>query len=167
MSPEVYALDANVFIEASRRYYAFDLVPAFWQCLARFAAKRRIVSVDRVRSELEKGHDELWVWIRDNLHDTFASTDDVDVIQTYKRIMGWAQAQNQFTDAAKAEFAAGADAWLVAYAVAKGCIIVTHESYDKNVRSKVKIPNACAAFAVEYIDTFSMLRRLGGLNGEP
>ena len=29
-APVVYVLDANVFIEAARRYYAFDLVPRFW-----------------------------------------------------------------------------------------------------------------------------------------
>ncbi len=32
-APPVYLLDANVFITASRRYYAFDLVPTFWSAL--------------------------------------------------------------------------------------------------------------------------------------
>lgn len=26
----MYLLDANIFIEASRRYYSFDLAPSFW-----------------------------------------------------------------------------------------------------------------------------------------
>jgi hypothetical protein len=30
MKRSVYVLDANVFIEAARRYYAFDLATRFW-----------------------------------------------------------------------------------------------------------------------------------------
>lgn len=29
----VYLLDSNVFMEAKNRYYAFDIVPGFWQAL--------------------------------------------------------------------------------------------------------------------------------------
>jgi hypothetical protein len=75
--------------------------------------------------------------------------------------MGWVQAQDQFSDAAKAEFATGADGWLVAYAKCKGCIIVTHELPATDARRKVPIPNVCDAFDVNYHDTFEMLRQLG------
>ncbi len=54
-----YVLDANVFIEAARRYYAFDLVPRFWESLIHHAAKGRIESIDRVKQELDKGKDEI------------------------------------------------------------------------------------------------------------
>ena len=30
MKPRVFVLDSNVFIQAKRHYYAFDLVPNFW-----------------------------------------------------------------------------------------------------------------------------------------
>jgi hypothetical protein len=33
MNQSVYVLDADVFIEASRRYYAFDIAPKFWDSL--------------------------------------------------------------------------------------------------------------------------------------
>ena len=48
-----YLLDANVFIEAYKRYYAFDIAPAFWNNLAlaaqdglvmRFLPQGRVVS---------------------------------------------------------------------------------------------------------------------------
>jgi hypothetical protein len=29
----MYLLDANVFIDAKNRYFAFDIVPAFWDWL--------------------------------------------------------------------------------------------------------------------------------------
>jgi len=37
-----YILDANVFIEATRRYYAFDLAPKFWDSLVHYAANGQI-----------------------------------------------------------------------------------------------------------------------------
>ena len=49
-----YVLDANVFIEAAHRYYAFDLAPRFWESLEHHAANGRVRSIDRVRQELER-----------------------------------------------------------------------------------------------------------------
>ena len=54
-----YLLDANVFIEAKRRYYAFDLCPGYWECLVWHHRAASIQSVDRVKVELERGADEL------------------------------------------------------------------------------------------------------------
>ena len=51
----VFALDANVFIEAYRRYYGLDLCPGFWICLHRYGVRQRVVSIDRVRTELLEG----------------------------------------------------------------------------------------------------------------
>lgn len=51
----VYVLDANVFIQAARRYYAFDLAPAFWRALVDHASEGRVQSIDRVLRELERG----------------------------------------------------------------------------------------------------------------
>ena len=75
--------------------------------------------------------------------------------------MSWVQAQDRFSDAAKADFAAGADGWLVTYAKAKGRIVVTHEVLNPDIIRKVPIPNVCEAFSVSYVDTFEMLRQLG------
>jgi hypothetical protein len=157
----VYLLDANVFIEAARRYYAFDLVPRFWEHLIRNAEVGQIGSIDRVRDELERGRDELATWVQEKFVAGFASTDDMDVIRSFAELMTWVQAQGQFTDAAKADFARVADGWLVAYALVKGCIIVTHEVPAPDARRKVPIPNLCEAFNVPFVDTFEMLRALG------
>lgn len=60
-SDKKYLLDANVFIEAKRRYYAFDLCPGFWDCLVSHHQGDRIQSIDRVKQELERG-DDLLQW---------------------------------------------------------------------------------------------------------
>ena len=75
--------------------------------------------------------------------------------------MIWSQGQAQFTTAAKAEFARVADGWLVAYALAKVCIVVTHEQFNLEAKARIMIPNACQAFGVKYVDTFQMMRELG------
>jgi hypothetical protein len=156
----IYVLDANVFIEAARRYYAFDIAPPFWPILIDQARNGQLLSIDRIKGELERGKDELAEWAKINFHEYFASTADDDVTAAYGRIMVWSQGEAQFTHAARAEFASAPDAWLVAYALAKGCIVVTHEQFNSEAKARIKIPNACREFGVEYVDTFQMMRNL-------
>lgn len=156
-----YSLDANVFIEAARRYYAFDLVPRFWTGLEQLAREGRVRSVDRVKQELEKGHDRLAEWAARDFAHGFASTDTAEVLAEFRRVIAWVTAEAQFTDAAKQQFASGADGWLVAYARANGDVVVTQEQLSVDVRRRVPIPNVCNAFGVRYVDTFQMLRELG------
>ena len=161
MADKQYALDTNVFIEAARRYYAFDLAPGFWKGLVIHSDGGVVASIDRVKDELDKGKDELSEWAKNHFSHAFQTTNDVDVLETYRRVMAWAQSQAQFTDPAKAAFAASADGWLVAYAAAKGSIVVTHEVMNREIKRRVPIPNVCQAFGVRFIDTFEMLRELG------
>ena len=156
-----YVLDSNVFMEAARRYYAFDLAPKFWESLVHHAANARLESIERIKQEIERGNDELAIWATSQFSDAFASTDEEDVTESYSEVMSWVQAQDQFSDAAKADFAAGADGWLVAYAKAKERIVVTHEVLNPDIIRKVPIPNVCEAFGVSYVNTFEMLRELG------
>lgn len=161
MSGLVYLLDTNVFIEAARRYYAFDLAPKFWDTLIQEANRGVIESIDRVKQELAKGQDELADWINADFGQAFCSTNDAAVFECYAQLVTWVQDQEQFTDAAKADFASGADGWLVAYAMARERVVVTHEVPSADIKRKVPIPNMCDAFEVEYVDTFSMMRDLG------
>ncbi|HUO06618.1 MAG TPA: DUF4411 family protein [Candidatus Binataceae bacterium] len=161
-APPKYVLDANVFMEAARRYYAFDLVPAFWQALIDNAQKGRLLSIDRVRDEVSYP-DELAKWSKGSFHPWFVSTGEAEILQAYRQIMRWAQAQSQYSNGAKAEFAdeRNADAWLIAYAQARGAVVVTHEVPDSKIKKKIPIPNVCKAFSVPFIDSFAMLRALG------
>lgn len=158
---KTYVLDANVFIEAARRYYAFDLAPAFWRALLDHAESGRVRSIDRVEHELLRGNYDLKDWVQGEFGNWFASTDEAEVIDVYRRIMTWAHGQGQFTDAAKSAFASGADGWLVAYASVHGSTVVTHEQFHPEARGRIFIPNVCRAFGVLTIDTFAMLRALG------
>ena len=161
MERSVYVLDANVFIEAARRYYAFDLRTRFWDILNEHGENGLIESIDRVKSELDKEADELARWANGSFSHAFRSTDEENVIESYGKVMTWVQGQSQYTDAAKAEFANEPDGWLVAYAMAKERIVVTHEVFAPDARKRVPIPNVCKPFHVRPVDTFTMLRELG------
>ena len=156
-----YLLDASVLIEAAKRYYAFDLGTPFWNILIDLAENGRILSIDRVKGECERGNDELAEWVKGEFARAFALTDEQDVIKAYREVIAWVQAQPQFTEAARAEFAEGADGWLVAYAKVRGCEVVTEEQPSPDAKKRVPIPNVCQAFKVPSCDTFKMLRMLG------
>ena len=161
-NPPKFLLDANVFMQAARGYYAFDIAPAFWQALIDHASKGSVLSIDRVRDEIELGKDDLANWASGNFHQWFASTRDNDVVEAYGKIMNWAQAQPRYSLAAKAEFAGvrNADPWLVAYAFAKERVVVTHEQPRPEAKRKIFIPDVCQAFGVPFVDTYAMLRAL-------
>ncbi len=161
MDAPAFVLDANVFIDAKNRYYAFDLAPGFWESLINHAGNGRILSIDYVNEELEKGKDDLAQWAKNYFSHAFISTDEEDVQECYREVMTWVQGQNRFLDAAKADFARGADGWLVAYAKTKGCIVVTLEVISPDIKWRVPIPNVCQAFGVQFVNTFEMLRSLG------
>lgn len=74
--------------------------------------------------------------------------------------------QEQFFDYAKVQFADVADSWLVAYAKAYNCIVVTLEEYSKDKRNRILIPNVCKAFGIPYVNTFEMLRQLNASLGD-
>jgi len=159
----MYLLDSDVFIRASRGYYAFDIAPRFWESLEQLALNGRIQSIDRVLRELNREEDELKRWANEKFIATFVSTDEPNVIHIYGEMMEWVQSHKQFTGAAKAEFAdaRNADAWLVAYAKAHGLVVITNEVLNTKIKKRVPIPNVCQAFNVLWDNDIAMIRALG------
>lgn len=162
MSPmRVFLLDANVFIEAAKRYYAFGIAPGYWDALIKHAGAGPVRSIDRIKLEIDHGNTDLKSWVNQNFLGWFESTNQQDVIGAYGKVMTWTQAQTQYSAAAQAEFARGADGWLIAHASAKRYVVVTEEHYDPFEKKKIKIPNVCRAANVPCINTFKMLHELG------
>ena len=161
--PANYLLDANVFIQAHRRYYAFDLCPGFWSCLPAQHATGNVLSIDKVKTELLNGDDgdALDSWVRNTSPGSlFASTEDAAVVTEFTTMMRWVQNSAHYLPEAKTEFAQVADGWLVAYAKAYGLTVVTQEEHRPERRNRVPLPTVCLQFGVPYADTFAMLRDL-------
>ena len=163
-----YVLDSNIFVEAKQRHYAFDICPWFWAALVWHHGNGRVFSIDRVKAELTEFGDELSDWVANTMPDgCFFDTDMQPVHESYAEAVEWVNAQEQFTGAAKAEFADvdNADAWVIAFAKAMQLTVVTHEKANPDIKRKVPIPNVCEALGVSYIDTFAMLRALNAQFG--
>jgi hypothetical protein len=157
-----FVLDANVFIEAHRRYYPFDICPGFWKALIVQHEAKRVFSIDRVEKEIAEGKDRLTVWARESApQGFFKKTADQAVIAGYSKMVTWVQNEPQYDEEAKATFASVADDWLVAYAKKNGHVVVTEETYSSRAKRTVPIPNVCQQFSVQYMNTFEMLRVLG------
>lgn len=163
-----YVLDANVFIEAYRRYYAFDIAPCFWVEIKRQFELGTLICIDNVKNEiLRKGRekDSLAVWFKDNIKETFP-TSDSEITSIYIQIINWVFScknrggELRFKKLDRDHFARGADPFIIAFAKARGYTVVTQEVLSIESR-KPKIPNVCKQFSVPYVGTFEMLRKLG------
>ena len=160
-----YLIDTSVFIQAYRAYYSFGVCPGFWDSLVAYHKLGLVLSIDKVFEEICYGdEDELTVWSKKTIpKDFFCPTTDAGTIGWYGRIQIWANAQPQFSAAAKAAFADETDAWIVAYAGANNLTVVTQEVFNGAIQRKIPIPNICKAspFVVPCVDVYTMLGRLG------
>jgi hypothetical protein len=155
----LYLLDSNIFIEAKNRYYGFDFCPAFWDFLDEEITNTTIITIQEVYTELSSGKDDLAQWIKERKDSSFfTSVDDEETQKEFAKIAQYV-AEN-FSQEETNKFLSVADPWLVAKAKVLGATIVTHEVIAPSNTKKVKIPNICAQFGVNYTNPFNMLRNL-------
>lgn len=161
----VYVLDSNFFIQAHRIHYPIDVAAGFWNKVRQLAEVGRIISIDKVRKELYDKNDILEDWCRKNLPEDFFKDTSI-VMDAYTRVIAWAMSRSgHYLTNALNEFlnADEADAFLVAYCLADNTnrFVVTQELSEPNRQNKVKIPDACIALNVSYVNTIEMFRQLG------
>lgn len=161
----VYVVDSNFFIQAHRANYPLDVAPSFWGKVKQLAEQQKIISIDKVKKEIYDHQDDLKTWCEINLPANFFK-DTTGVITNYSQVVTWVNSSgSHYFPTAIAEFldADEADAWLVSFALADRAnrIIVTHEKSQPDRKNKVKIPEACAPFNINFVDTIEMLRQLG------
>ena len=110
-----YFLDSNTLIEAKNRYYGMRICPAYWQWLLLQNQAFSLASIEPVKDELTKGHDELAAWAIDNSSFFWGVSDEDTQTAFVKVVTLVAQAQGMKTGAME-EFLRGADPWLIAKA---------------------------------------------------
>ena len=158
-------VDSNFFIQAHRVNYPLDIAHSFWKQVKTLADSGSIVSIDKVKKEIYDNNDALKNWCKENLPEAFFK-ETGPVMESYQKVTGWAISKSdQYKPGALAEFldADEADAFIVAYALADPAnrIVVTQEISEPNSKKKVKIPDACLALNVKYLNTIEMFRQLG------
>lgn len=151
-----FLLDSNVFIQAKNLHYGFDFCPAFWDWLDAENRDGSVFSVERVGTELAVGGDELATWAVARGHAFFLAPDQ-EMLESLATISAWVTNQS-YEPAAVSTFFQVADYYLIAYALAHGHTVVTHEVASDSAR-KVKIPNVCIGLRVHCMTPFEMLRK--------
>lgn len=154
----MFLVDTNILVEAYRRYYAFDLVPSFWDFLDRNFEAGNLVSIRPVLDELKEGNDALTEWAKDRPQ-FFKDIADLATFQMMSEIADWVKEQD-YRQSAVDEFLRIADYLLVAYVAAHGLTVLTHELPSPESKKCVLIPDVCRAFGIDYADTFTMMRAL-------
>jgi hypothetical protein len=148
-----YALDANTFIQAKKDHYRFEVVPGFWQWLDWAHEIGVIRSIAAVRKELLERDDRLSKWVRTR-KTLFVVNHDARTLDSARQLAAWAA--KTFEPYHQAEFFAAADYFLVAYAHAHHCTVVTHENRKPG---RIKIPVACDEMGVKCMSPFDMLQK--------
>lgn len=158
----MYLLDANVFIEAKRFYYSFQIAPGYWEWLfAKFKSKE-FASVRAVYDELSSGDDELSSWVKTAELREFWLPDTADSLSAMTELASWAaHPDRQYKGAAVDEFMSSADFRLAAQGKALGAVVVTRETSDPGSRRRVKLPDAAAHLGVRSVQPFEIYERLG------
>ncbi len=151
-----YILDANVFIQAKNLHYGFDFCPAFWDWLIQNNAASHVFSIEKVGDEIDAGGDELAEWAKARGNGFFLAPNPA-ILPALGTVSTWANGQD-YEPVAVNTFLQVADYYLVAYALAHGHSVVTHE-IPSDGKKKVKIPNACIGLGIRCITPYEMLRR--------
>ena len=154
-----YLMDADVLITAYRDLYPPDLFPGFWDCISHHLAAGRMLIIDRVSDEILSPAG-LVQWVEQATNDYFPTTSTQPVVNAYRKLMDWVQENPQFTPAARAGFARGADGWLAAYAMVHGAVVVTNEVSAPDAKRKVPLPDLCGQFQIHSMNTIAMLREI-------
>ena len=133
-------------------------------------ARGLVFSIDKVAAEIDAGNDELTQWARGPGRRLFLPTDAV-VAASLGKVSQWATSQ-RYEQAAINTFFQSADYYLAAHALARQCVVVTHEVPSISTR-RIKIPNACMGLSIQFMTPYEMLRReqarfvLGNPGGSP
>lgn len=153
-----YIIDSNVFIQSHRRYYQFGFCHGFWEWIERINYDNGLIlSIDKVYEELTQGNDLLCKWVKER-KDRFAKFDveSMKYVSEIHRILKEQGVEErkitEFVDNTKA------DAFLIAYAKAHNCTLITHEVRTNNIKAKkVHMPDVCDIIGVEYKTLFEIM----------
>lgn len=168
MVEEKFLVDSNSFVAPYRQYYAFDLVPTYWDELSKKADKGRIVLLDMVKAEIDKGKDDLADWVDKQAGFDICNHVTPEIIGKYQEVLQYVQNCGLYKEQALQAWAPGhiADPWLIAAASVNNYTIITAETPSGGLNPKTpnknaKIPDVAKAFGVRTNNLYYMMRQLG------
>jgi len=137
-----------------------SVCPGYWDWIDVQFSQGNLISIDFIQQELADGNDELAEWAKDR-NELFLEISDDKTQEEFSHIASHVMTLSHMLPGTHEEFLDCADPWLVAKAkTIPGSTVVTHETFDPNIRKKIKLPNICRDFGVLSIDTFELLKTL-------
>lgn len=158
----MYLLDANVLMDASRRYYSAKLAPAFWQWLEAQHQAGTLASIHAVRQEIDDGNEgHLTKWAK-KLPPSFWIKPTQPSVVAMGTLTNWTMLpKHAYSPAARQEFLKEADYFLVAEALGGSHVVVTFEGSHPTAVKRVYIPDVCDGVGVTYERPFRVYEHLG------
>lgn len=167
MVEEKFLIDSNSFMAPYRQYYAFDLIPAYWDELSKRTESGRLVLLDMVKAEIDKGEDDLADWVGKQTGFEICNHVTPEIISKYQEVLQYVQNCGLYKEQALQAWAPEhvADPWLIAAAVVNDYTIITAEVPSgglstKNPNRNAKIPDVAKAFGASTNNLYYMMRQL-------
>ena len=157
----MYLLDSNVFMSASRLYYAPNNCTNFLGMVKDQHEQGNLASIAKVHKEIddgETGHLKTWAaelpssfWLQPN-----------NATASMAQLTAWVDSpEREYRQAAREEFLRIADYYLVAQAHAGKHTVVTSELPAPESKRRILISDACNAMNVAYKEPFWVYKRFG------
>ncbi len=164
----MYIFDSNAFITPHRTYYSFRFGTRFWDRLEQLATSGIIGTIDKVKKEIDQSTDQLSAWFNRVFRDpvTFrhkSSSSNLfifgaDEQNALHMVYQWA-INSSYTKAAIMDFIAtsNADPFLLAFCKTHSLTLVTEEKYNKDIKRRIPLPNACIDLDVKWLSLFDFM----------
>lgn len=163
-----YLLDADTFIQAKNLHYGFDFCPAYWDWIERVNNDHIVYSVEKVKSDLLAGSDELSEWANERGKEFFLPPTKL-TLPSLEQISTWVKS-SEYESVAINTFLEISDYYLIAQAHETNFTVVTHEKIASSLK-RIKIPNVCHSLNIKVMSPFQMLKEerarfvLGNIKG--
>jgi len=169
-----YWLDADTFITAKNSLYAFEINASLWAWFDTQLKVKTIRSPERVFREIMafKKDDLLKQWVSPRRADGLCVEPDKHVSECLTKIANHLytatvphkktrKPQLRYKPAQVEVFGRGADAFVIAHAMADKGTVVSFESDKHPDSQRIRIPDVCGHFGIDCISLKALLIALG------
>jgi hypothetical protein len=150
----LYSLDSSALIDAWRKWYSPNHHPTLWERVENLADSGSLKLVDVVLQELKEQDDELYSWCKDKESKLIVPSDSS--IQSRVSFISNKHNLNRY-GSPKKNFA---DPFVIALAMSKGGIVVTHEKATGNLNGP-RIPDVCKHENLPSIEFYRLIEKEG------
>ena len=148
-----YSIDTSALLEAWRRQYPPDVIPALWDGLDNLIRSGHLRATEEVLHELERKDDAVFQWAR-SWRALFVEIDGPIQIAVHTILRN----HGKLLDTRKSR--SGADSFVIALAQLNNAAVVTNERMTGSA-DRPNIPDVCGALRIRCINMLELIREQG------